>query len=472
MLIRTRKLLFGIPALTTSVLLFASGCSSGPAADLGSTAEPVRHDKASPAAADAPLAIAAAPDTNATPTAVAGTGSPDSKARRSTLRVGTYDRHTQRAVIRPAEKGSSSPSKGPGSTPDHGQVAVGDVIASAPVPGAPDGLLVKVTKVIGASANGTEVQTAPATLPALLGDSTAKGSVPVDPASFDIEPLLPDVKVSWTKTGDIHSGPEGTKVPLGSLRLDVKASVPTPPGSPVKADATVAGYAQVAPEVDFSYRGRHSAEGGPASASLGVSGDWTSQWSLSGSVGGTGSVRVPFAKLHADPVIQAGPVPIVVNLDLTCYFAVTATGKVTVDIEQALQGDFKAGGTYSLGKGWTPVSESTNSSTPVRASVTTAGTVKATLGAQASVGLYGMVGIGADLAPYLRGEGTATVATRDVTSGKADVALGAWALYGGIDLTGTLRLQLSIFGVPIIQYPIPLGSINREWKLAGGTGNV
>jgi hypothetical protein len=102
-------------------------------------------------------------------------------------------------------------------------------------------------------------------------------------------------------------------------------------------------------------------------------------------------------------------------------------------------------------------------STPVRTSVTTAGTVKAALGAQATVGLYGRVGVVADLAPYVRGEGEATVTGTD----GAFEADGAWAVYGGVDLSGTLRLQLSVFGTPVFQRDIPLGTLHREWRLAG-----
>lgn len=103
-------------------------------------------------------------------------------------------------------------------------------------------------------------------------------------------------------------------------------------------------------------------------------------------------------------------------------------------------------------------------STPVRTSVTTAGSVQAALGAQATVGLYGSVGVVADLAPYVRGEGTGTVTGTDSVF-DAD---GSWAVYGGVDLSGTLRLQLTIFGTPVFQRDIPLGALHREWKLAGG----
>ncbi|MER6371652.1 hypothetical protein ABT255_25300 [Streptomyces mirabilis] len=472
-----------VPALAASALFLAAGCSADPGQSSAAARTPDAGASAtSTANSDQPLAVAAAPAAAATSTAVARPGAAGGKAHKTSLKVKSYDSHTRRAVISTVAKGTSSPSPTgtptPAGTRAPGRTAVGDVIASAPAPGAPDGLLAKVTKVIGETADGTEVQTAPTTLDTLLGGDDAKGTVPVDPASFDVERLLPDVKVSWAKTGDIHSGPEGTKVPLGSLRVDVATKVATAEGAPASADASVSGFVQVKPEVDFSYGGgastaaTASTASGPGAAYLGISGDWTSQWALKGRAGATAKpVRLPFAKLHADPVLQVGPIPVVVNLDLTCYFEISGDGRVTVDVEQDLKGDFKAGGTFGTAAGWTPVNESHMDSSPVRTSVTTAGSVKAALGAQATVGLYGAVGVTADLAPYLRGEAAGTVtATTPVGSGnKSDVAAsGSWALYGGLDLSGTLQIQLAIFGTPVIQHAIPLGTLHREWKLADG----
>ena len=480
MRIRKRPLRAVMPALAVTALFLAAGCSADPGTHSSSGAERARNADASAAAtADAgrPLAVAAAPDAAATSTAVARPGAAGGKARKTALKVSSYDSRTRRAVISPVSKGTSSqpqsqtPSPSAASTAKPHGTAVGDVIASAPAPGAPDGLLAKVTKVIGESGDGTEVQTAPTTLDTLLGDDDAKGSVPVDPSSFDVERLLPDVKVSWAKTGDIHSGPEGTKVPLGSLRIDVGAKVGTAEGAPASATASVSGFVQVAPEVDFSYGG-DAAGSGPGAAYLGVSGDWTSQWAVKGRAAASAQpVRLPFAKLHADPVLQVGPIPVVVNLDLTCYFQISADGSVTVDIEQDLKGDFKAGGTFGQAKGWSPVNESHMSSTPVRTSLTTAGSVKASLGAEATVGLYGTVGVTADLAPYLRGEAAGSVDATSATGSTAKTgvdATGSWAVYGGVDLTGTLRIQLSIFGTPVLEHSIPLGTLHREWKLADG----
>ncbi|MEV6116897.1 hypothetical protein AB0L59_31575 [Streptomyces sp. NPDC052109] len=467
-----------LPAFTVTTLFLAAACAAPAShAEPSATAGHGRQVEAAERPADGPdrpLAVAAAPATTAT--ATAGPAGSGRRAHRTALALSSYDSHTRRAVLsdEPARHGSSSgtptasptPSPNPSGAPH--ETAVGDVIASAPAPGAPHGLLARVTRVIGETDGGTEVQTAPATLNALLGDETAKGDVPVDPSSFSVDKLLPDVKVSWAAAGDVHAGPKGATVPLGSLRLDVSADLPSAQGAPASADASVSGFVQVAPRVDFAYGGAGT-DAPPGSAYLGVSGDWTSGWAVRGRAAmSTGTpLRIPFAKLHANPVLQVGPVPVVVNLDLTTYVQISGDGRVTVDVEQNLKGAFTAGGTFGPAKGWTPVSSSDMTSSPVHASVTTAGNVKTALGAEASVGLYGTVGVTADLAPYLRGEASGTVtASSAADEAKAE---GTWGVYGGIDLSGTLRLQLSLFGTPVIQRSIPLGTLHREWNLASGT---
>ncbi|MGX1886943.1 hypothetical protein [Streptomyces sp. NPDC055287] len=450
-------------ATLASISLLSTGCSAGtpaPSPAGGSAQAPhptsvssVPHPDPSPSRQ---LAVAEAPDRE--PTAVARVAG-DGKAKESPLKVASYDRESRRAVISGAQKAASA------TGPEGNAPAVGDIIASGPVPGAPDGLLAKVTDVAGKTEKGTEVRTEAATLGALLGDDKANGTVPVDPASFDVEPLVQGVKVSWAKAGNVHVGPRGAKMPLGSLRIDVGASVPLPvtEGAPLSGAAAVAGYVQLAPEVEFSYDG--SSVIAPDSAFLGLTGDWSSQLSLKGkALAGGKPVRIPFARLHADPVIQVGPVPVVVNLDLTAYVQVEADGAVTVDVQQDVKGGFRIGGSYTKAGGWKPASTSDITSTPVQAKVTAAGKVKAALGTEASVGLYGAVGVTGVLAPYLRGEATAVAAPGSI--------VGAWKLYGGVDLTGWLQLQLSIFGTPVFQHRIPLGALHREWPLAHGDGAV
>jgi hypothetical protein len=162
-------------------------------------------------------------------------------------------------------------------------------------------------------------------------------------------------------------------------------------------------------------------------------------------------------------------VPVVVNLDLTLYIQVEADGRITLNVEQKVTGDFRVGADHTPAKGWAPVSTSDVKTSPVKATVTAAGQAQTALGAEASVGLYGMVGITADFAPYLRGEASATVTA--ATTGIASV-VGALTLHGGFDLSGDLQLQLSIFGTPAFTYRIPLGRLHREWPLASSGGGA
>uniref|UniRef100_A0AAU2JP83 Lipoprotein n=1 Tax=Streptomyces sp. NBC_00049 TaxID=2903617 RepID=A0AAU2JP83_9ACTN len=457
----TRRIL--LPGLT-ALALTATGCSSAP----HTAAEPAAPATLAPAAdgTSQQLDVAAAPQGTPTPAAVARAGG-KGKTEKSALKVASYDRTSGRAVIAKAPQGPTrSPS--PGTSPEADKpVAVGDVIASAPAPGAPEGLLAKVTEVVGKSDAGTEVKAASTTLAAVLGDDKADGKVPVDPSAVTVEPLMKGVTFSWAKGQGLTFGPEGAKLPLGNLRLDVNASVDTAPDAPASAGASVSGFVQLAPQVEFAYDGGTGGSPGPRGAFLGMSGDWSSQWKLQGrAAASTGAPkRIPFAKLHSSPVLQVGPVPVVVNLDLTCYIQVEADGRVTLDVQQDVKGDFKVGGSYAAGKGWTPVSASNVQSTPVRASVTAAGQVKGALGAEASVGLYGAVGVTADFAPYLRGEADLKAAAS--SDGKTSLS-GAWALYGGFDLSGHLQLQLSLFGTPVFERRIPLGSLHREWALSTG----
>ncbi|MEE1831383.1 hypothetical protein [Streptomyces sp. SP17KL33] len=498
--LRRHTLLSALSAITVATLL-VTGCS---------TESPSTADKAAATTAESPasgaaeeqLAVVSAPTGDATPTAVADANAADrGKAESSALKVASYDRKSGRAVIAAPASGSDAepsatpsttasasqdpdeadtgtgtdPGTGAGAKPDpkpdpKPAVAVGDVIASAPAPGAPDGVLAEVTEIVDTAADGgTTVETEPAELNSVLGEGKADGTVPVDPSTLDVDPLVQGVKVSWAKTGDLTFGPEGAKLPLGSLRIDVGAAVETAPDAPASAAASVEGFVQLAPEVAFSYDGSGSGTGSsPGGAFLGLTGDWASQWSLKGRAAGSTDgkpIRIPFAELHADPVIQVGPVPIVVNLDLVCYFQVDADGRVTVDVEQDLKGDFRVGGNFTWAKGWQGVSESHMSGEPLKTTVTAVGDVKAAMGAEATVGLYGTVGVTADIAPYFRAEADATAEGSANGTGSAK---GSWALYGGLDLTGTLNLQLSIFGTPIFQKKIPLGALHEEWLLTKG----
>ncbi|MEU3500047.1 hypothetical protein ABZ726_04495, partial [Streptomyces hundungensis] len=140
----TRRLL--LPGLT-ALALAGTGCSAPPptaATGPGSAATP-----SSAADGTQQLEVNAAPQGSAAPTPLARTRTGAGQPEKSSLKVASYDRASGRAVIAAAPQGHTakpSHSPAPGKPLDK-PVAVGDVIASAPAPGAPDGLLAKVTEV-------------------------------------------------------------------------------------------------------------------------------------------------------------------------------------------------------------------------------------------------------------------------------------------------------------------------------------
>ncbi|MDX6354751.1 MAG: hypothetical protein QOF98_1654 [Streptomyces sp.] len=391
-----------------------------------------------------------------TSAAVARASAGDQPARKSSLKVTSYDAKSGRAVV------SDSASK---SGAGAGAVAVGDVVASAPVPSAPDGLLVKVTRVLGSTAKGTEVATEPATLRELLGKSKVDDTVAVDPSAVTVKALDGDVTVS---------GNTGNSGKSGSIRVDVSDSVATASGAPASAKASVKGYVELTPKVEFAYDGTTAgADGQPAAAYIGLSGDWSSQWELDGQASAAQKgTKVPFAELHTDVVVYVGPVPVVVNLGYVLYYQVDADGKVSVRVSQSATGDFTAGGSYSRATGWRPVNKAAMAVSPVKSAVTSAGNARATLGAEASVGLYGAADVTLDIAPYARvaatggATGTLTAVPGTTPSSTGTVVL-AWAVYGGYDVSGTLNVHLTVFSTALDK-SIRLFTLHGEKKLDEG----
>ncbi|MFJ2833694.1 hypothetical protein ACIPC1_40170 [Streptomyces sp. NPDC087263] len=393
--------------------------------------------------------------------AMARASAGDQSAQKSSLKVTSYDAKSGRAVV---SDGDSKPAG----------VVVGDVLAGAPSSSAPDGLLVKVTQVLGGTTTGTEVATEPATLRELLGKSKVDETEAVDPSSVTVKALDAEVTVSGKKGSGATFGSKGADVPLGTIRVDVSDSVATASGAPASAKASVKGYVELTPEVEFAYDGTTAgAEGQPASAYIGLSGDWSSQWELDGQASAAQKgTKVPFAELHTDVVIYVGPVPVVVNLGYVLYYQVDADGKVSVRVSQSATGDFTAGGSYNRATGWSPVNKASMAVSPVKSAVTSAGNAKATLGAEASVGLYGAADVTLDIAPYARvaatggATGTLTAAPGTTPSSTGGVVL-AWAVYGGYDVSGTLNVHLTVFSTEMDR-SIRLFTLHGEKKLDEG----
>ncbi|MFF7023609.1 hypothetical protein ACFY97_21735 [Streptomyces klenkii] len=466
------------PVLLTSLALALAGCSpsdSGPA-----SGEAENSSAAGAPQGDVSLRTPSPQGTD--PGAVTIPAGGGVKAHKSAVKVDSIDRNSGRAVIsRTVTQASPSPSgkPAPSATPAAKKpVAVGDIIASKPVPGAPQGVLAKVTKVEKETSAGTEVRTAPVDLSTVLGDSKVKNKLPVDPSGFKADSLVPGVKFSWAKRGNVHAGPEGLKLPFGSLRVDVDTSVDTEKSakgegveSPTKA--SFKGFVQLAPQVDFTYYGRGSGDG-PSGAGLRLSGDWSSGFHFKGRTAPTTNgkpLRIPFVVLHANPTFYIGELPVTVNIDLTCYVLIDADGKASLDVEQdPVKGDFALGSAFSLREGWQPEAKANFTPATLKASVSAAVNTKVRFGTEANLGLYGSVGVKGDVAaPYVRTEvkGRAGGSTEGKAAAEAD-----WKLFAGVDLEGWVMPYLKIGGVQAFAVRLPMPKVQREVQLAHGKGAV
>ncbi|MFI0914848.1 hypothetical protein [Streptomyces abikoensis] len=482
------------PVLLTSLSLALAGCSP-----LGSGSTDASDETANSAISAPPndFLLGKTPPAGSEPSAVAIPAGGGVKTRKSAVKVDSIDQNSGRAVIsqtlaRPTPSASGTP--GPSATgaekqptekqstekqPTEGKpVAVGDIVASKPVPGAPQGLLAKVTKVERTTSKGTEVRTAPVDLSTVLGDTEVKSKLPVAPSGFKVDSLVPGVKVSWAERGNVHAGPEGLKLPFGSLRVDVDTSLDTEKDakgegveSPTKA--SFKGFVQLAPEVDFNYYGRGSGDG-PSGTGLRLTGDWSSAFHFKGRTAPTTNgkpVRVPFVVLHANPTFYIGELPVTVNIDLTCYVLIDAAGRMSLDVQQdPVKGDFTLGSAFSLREGWQPEAKAGFTPGTLKASASAAADAKIRFGTEANLGLYGSVGVKGDVAaPYVRTEvkGVAGASTEGRAAADAD-----WKLFAGVELEGWVMPYLKIGGVQALAVRLPMPQVRREVQLAHGKGAI
>ncbi|MEV6330235.1 hypothetical protein [Streptomyces sp. NPDC051909] len=474
MSIRTRAL----TTLTVTVALALSGCGTKttPAARSADDNAPVVQATVAPSA-DSPSgdpAVASTPTPKApAPRHTPGPGSlpvtvvprgkpaklalvtPPAKSGRPAgadtpgLELASYDQRTGEAVLAPADGAPRN-----ARTAADAEVRPGRLIDSPPTPAAPRGALVAITRVKQTEAGKTTVDTRPATVSELLGDSSASLRTALDPRDITVEPQVKDLKVSFTQRADGGNG----SVSAG-LKLDADTTIPLPHG----ASVALAGSVQLDPSLDFSYEGRALS---PRQAGVGFEIDARADWRVRAGISGSAEpMRIPLAKLHATPTVMAGPVPIVITLDLTVYATLGADGQVTIEAEQELAGHWGIRSDYTKGGGWkTATDPGTLNISPVRATLDGRASVRTGLTVEGSVALYDAVGLKASIKPYLRTavEGSVTIDS----TGAAPVVNGKAGVYGGLDIDGALTARIAIFGTPLFEKELPIPVYRREWPLA------
>jgi hypothetical protein len=235
-------------------------------------------------------------------------------------------------------------------------------------------------------------------------------------------------------------------VPLGGVS-GIKA---TSSGGP-----KLAGWVGLTPKLVFSFATNK--------AEIGVGGSYSYGWQVHAALDnladtGEQPISLPLAEVHLSQTFWIGPVPVVIGVDLTYFYRVTAAGDLSIDTEQSTTGQFAFGAAYDAKKGWGPLNRNeattTGRTTPV---VAGGGDLRATVGADLSVLLYDAAGVTGRMAPYVRG-----VVDAGYTPPR-------WGVYAGLDITASLSIRLKIFGITILKADQPLPPIHTEWKVAAST---
>ncbi|MEV7185002.1 hypothetical protein [Kitasatospora sp. NPDC093102] len=464
-----RKLTLSAAATTTVLILCGAILNGAAASPAAATTAPAATAAATPTASPDPSASPADPGTSATlapPTsgttaatvATPAQGSaPATATTAPALALSSYDANTGTAVLAPATTGPQSPSA-LAATPEAAAAAVqpGQLIDSPPTPAAPHGALVAVTGVQPTADGKVAVTTRPATLPELLGGTNTSLRSAVSPSTFQVEPQIGGVQVTTD-----FGATSGQGSVSGSLGLSANATVPLPDGS----SATLSGSASIHPAIDFSYQGGLGLidpQQARVGFTLGAHADWRVSANLTAS---TTPIRIPLAKYSASPVLMVGPLPVVINLSFTLSADISADGTVSLDAEQAYDGQWGVHSDYVKGPGWTTTTDPGNSTvSPLRLNLKGSASAKAGLLAEGSIALYDTVGVKASIEPYLRATVNGSIVLDG--TGTTPAVNGAAALYGGLDINGALMARLAILGTPILSADLPFLAFHREWPLA------
>ncbi|MFY1699312.1 hypothetical protein [Solwaraspora sp. WMMA2101] len=305
--------------------------------------------------------------------------------------------------------------------------------------------------------------------PATATPGSGEASQPDPPAGqTPPAPPVPATDQSTDIVVDVPTLPPGqvfspVRTEDGGLMLVMDIPLPGVPGITGVDSATpvLKGWVGFTPELIFSY-GRKNVDGQrPYQAEVGVGGTYRYGWQVQAKLDGltdTGkqALRLPFAEVRLNHTLWIGPVPVVLTVELTYFYRLTAAGDLSIDAVQSTVGEVALGAAYDSRTGWKTLNrhESTTQGNLVPA-IAGRGDFRATIGADLTVLLYDAAGVTGQFAPYLRAAVDATVAPPQ------------WGLYAGFDLTGALSLRLKIFGITILKADLALPPINGDWRIVG-----
>ncbi|GAB7184625.1 hypothetical protein ATKI12_4456 [Kitasatospora sp. Ki12] len=444
------------PGGNPSVTLVTPAADRAPSA----TPTPLASSVTSPVRPSAAPIVPGAP-TTATPSPSGTPAVATVEAGAADLTLTSYDRQSGKAVLAVvADDGRNAPS--PSATAAAtAAVRTGRLIDSPPSAAAPQGALLAITAVKPAGAGKVQVDTRPATISELLGQTWANIKAALDPHKIRVTPKVKDLKVSYVPKPDGGSGSASAV-----LKLDADDSVPLPGGS----TAALTGSIELDPSVVFTYQGAHgilAPEQATVGFDLGAHADWHLTAGLTGS---TGPVRIPVAALTASPTVMVGALPVVITLNLTVYAEVSADGTVSVDVGQTVDGTWALHADYTKAAGWhSAVDPVSTSVTPVKAVFTGSADVRSALVAEGSVALYDALGVKATVRPYLRAQVRGTVTVALDSGGVRPGIDGSGGLYGGLDVDGAVLARIAVLGTPLFEKDLPFKLYHQEWPIVAGS---
>jgi formylglycine-generating enzyme required for sulfatase activity len=333
--------------------------------------------------------------------------------------------------------------------------APGDILVSAPTDAAPDGLL---RKVVGTTAVGGElvVQTAYATLAEAILQGEAAISQPLTLADVRSAVYRDGVTASASSTDAMGAA---TGAATGdatadaiSLAINNVVLYDHDGNEDTEGDQVLAnGSIEIEPTFNFSFR-LNQGHYEEIVATMTVREKEEIQIKTSLALAAIERERELARFSFAPIVVMVGFVPVVFTPNMALVVGVNGEMEVSVSFKASTAVTLTGGARYAGGN-WSPVAESSPAFNYEPPSLSAGGKLKGYVGARFTVLLYGMVGPQFALDGY--------------TSLEADLfAKPWWALYGGVELSTAIRLE--IFGLQLAECSLP-GVIDVKRQLAQAT---
>ncbi|MFF3747696.1 hypothetical protein [Streptomyces kronopolitis] len=281
------------------------------------------------------------------------------------------------------------------------------------------------------------------------------------PSAAPAEPSKPSTQPSHAPVASPSESPLPPGKKLTTLKLSLNVPLPPSIEATDEAPPQLSGGVQFSPELFFQYKKRGGLNLLPQQAMVGLGGSYAYNWNIHGKVNksaDTGDIVKPLAVVNGRHTFWIGPIPIVVNANVNFSYRFSADGHISLDAQQKTTGAFAVGARYTRQSGWKPLRQSQQETTGEAPKVSGTASATARVGADVAVSLYDAAGVSSQNSVYLKGQAA------------ADRGKLSWALYAGYDMKTSLKLQLKIFGIEVVNYKSSFPELHGERKIFGQDG--